>query len=143
VKRVGSCVYVHSSNTGCLPADELADALRVAGNVSYTYVKWDTRTGAFTFVRCRGWDTLPEPICEAAVRVHNGRVKPVSMGVDNSLIIHGKHLFVGPDYTGFDVAEARARWESYQGASWLDKRRMGRLAWWRQHALPRLRRQDG
>jgi hypothetical protein len=51
----------------------------------------------------------------------------------NPFIIHGKHLFVAPDYKGFNWAAAKARFEHYQGLG-LDKSRMGRLKWWQDNS---------
>jgi hypothetical protein len=132
VKKVGSCLYAHRLNLGGLPASGLAAAQARIGDFDYDYVRHDTGSGSLTFVKCEGWDSLPEPVCRDGLRVGaDGSVRPVPFSARNSQIIHGKHLFVRADYAGFDVDEAKRRWDSYQGRPWLDKARMGRLGWWR------------
>jgi hypothetical protein len=134
MKRVGRCLYAHRLATGGLPAPELARAKEKIGDFEYDYVRHDAGSGSFTFVKCEGWDELPEPVCRNGLKVGaDGSVRPVPFSTSNPQIIHGKHIFVGADYAGFDVEEAKRRWDSYQGRPWLDKARMGRLEWWRKH----------
>jgi hypothetical protein len=73
-------------------------------------------------------------VCRDGLKVGaDGSVRVVPFSARNPQVIHGKHLFVGADYIGFDVEEAKRRWDSYQGRPWLDKSRMGHLGWWRAH----------
>ena len=140
-KIVRQNLYVHrqyapgivSPDTGlyhrvsCVPRD-----------YDWTYVKWDRRTNALTFVQCVDWDAASEPTCGNMLRVPwDGPIVFLAIQ-SNPFIIHGKHLFVEPGYKGFDYEQARERWESYQGAEWLDKRLMGRRDWWAENALPRI-----
>jgi len=138
MKRVGNNWYIHVDylHDMDLPVDSLEDAMCLARADDCTYVKYNTRTRAYTFVWCEGWETLPEPVVRCALTVLDCSVSVREYNGDNAPIIHGKHLFVGKDYRGFDWEEAKARWDSYQGQPWLDKRRMGYLKWWQENAIP-------
>jgi hypothetical protein len=148
MKRVGDCLYAHRTVVRRrIPWAEMLAGM--AGAKGYDYAKVDLEQHAVTFTWCRGWDSLAEPVVERQLMVrtsprpchgHGGgfTVRELPVSKDNPPIIHGKHLFVGPAYRGFDIQAAKARWESYQGARWVDKTRMGRLQWWREHAIPRI-----
>ena len=139
MKKVGSCIYCHWTNTVYLSSVAFHDALDILEwSNTWDYVKWDTKTDTFTFTWCDDFNGKNEPVVRRQFRVDGcvGNALPVSK--TNPPIIHGKHLFVREDYAGFDVDEARARWNSYQGADWLDKSRMGFLKWWTENAIPRI-----
>ncbi len=53
-------------------------------------------------------------------------------------IYHHKWLFVPDDYTGFNVAESKARSEQWIALSGVDRSRIGRLSFWEQNVVPRL-----
>ena len=147
MKVVGRCIYCHWSCIDPLPATFCTASSILQGREGglypkWDYVKWNRETGVFTFVWCRDWDGENEPVVVRMVRVDP--VKPhsetVSVSKTNPPIIHGKHLFVREGYTGFDIEKARRRWDSYQGAEWLDKSRMGFLKWWTENAVPKIGR---
>lgn len=130
MKIIGNTVYTHRSNLGNLP-ESFRKAAETVVDFPWDYVKYNRETGSFTFVRCEGWDILPEPVCLSAIKVDkDGSKKQIVFSKDNPFVIHGKHLFVSPNYTGFDLKEAEARWDSYQNQPWLDKKRMGFRKWW-------------
>ena len=112
--------------------------MAIPGDFPWTYVKWDKGSDVLLFVCCEDWDTAPEPVCGPMIKVWPSLFTETFPKRNNPYIIHGKHLFVEPDYTGFDWEEAKARWESYQGQPWLDKLRMGRKRWWDENAVPNL-----
>jgi hypothetical protein len=106
---------------------------------NWDYVKLNTDNNHFTFSWCDDWDGRSEPTVVRQVIVVPGiSARELTVSLDNPPIIHGKHLFVKDDYAGFDIRRAKARWDSYQGADWLDKSRMGFLKWWKKNAIPRI-----
>jgi len=145
MKRVGQNIYVHRSAAWeCLPEEEYQKACEIMTGAhwpTWDYVKYNKKTGTFTFTWCRGWCDLHEPVVTTQVLINIvvGTRKHLKINSLNPPIIHGKHFFAGiqhPEEVGFDIEEAKARWNSYQGADWLDKSRMGFLKWWREHAVP-------
>jgi len=143
MKRVGSCIYYHwRDTTDYMPMFKFEAAQDILHEFGYPddwdYVKWNGKTDNFTFTWCNDWDGENEPVVVRQVMVAGSAANELPVSKDNPPIIHGKHLFVDEDYEGFDLDEARERWESYQGADWLDKSRMGRIDWWREHAYPRI-----
>lgn len=148
MKRVGDHLYAHRSLVRRkLPWVAMLADITEAQDYDYAKVDLDRHTVTFTW--CQGWDSLSEPIVRRQLLVrtsprachgHCGgfTVKELAVSKENPPIIHGKHLFVKESYGGFDVKAAKARWEGYQGARWLDRTRMGRLRWWQEHAIPRI-----
>ena len=148
MKRVFNCIYAHKSAAfEAFPEKEYLQAYEIITRYhhpNWDYIKYNTKTRVFTFTWCRGWHELSEPVVarQVQVDVEAGKTKPL-VGRKNPPIIHGKHLFAGtrhPEGVGFDIEAARKRWESYQGADWLDKSRMGFLNWWNENAVPRIGR---
>jgi hypothetical protein len=148
-KIVKGKIYVHRDYTeGVVPADVIAKALYIikqgGHKDDYTYVRYDPETPRVVMLGwCTGWDTFNEPVISKTITVDTwNRSSLLSPASTNPQIIHGKHLFVNEDtaYEGFDVEEARERFNSYQNADWLDRLRMGRLNWWRDNAIDKLRR---
>jgi len=144
VKRVNGCVYCHWSDVENIPADLLESGRTVLRDHGHTtdwnYVKWNEKTNTLTFAWCEGWVDRNEPIVRCQVMIRGDDVSIRSYTGDNPPIIHGKHMMIGPLYRGFSRRKAKQRWESYQGAEWLDKRRMGFLKWWEENAVPRIGR---
>ena len=143
MKRVGSCFYVHMSCVGDLkpliPADRYKSILRDSRLpiFSYDYVKYDKKTSVYTLVNCFDWELSSEPELKDSVTVYPNEERVYREYFENPPIIHGKHLFYGKDQEAEEWwKKAKARWDSYQGQPWLDKKRMGRLKWWRENALP-------
>ena len=143
MKKVGAHCYYHRSCIDEIYCDSLIKAIFFCGD-DFDYVKVNLIQESYTFVWCEGWDALPEPIVRRAVRMHfglslKGKIEERKYNSDNPPIIHGKHLFVRPDYKGFNMQEAKKRWDSYQGKPWLDKKRMGQYKWWQENAIPRFK----
>ena len=148
MKHVGSNIYCHWTDTADhLPMMDFEMACEVVdldvgfkNPSTWDYVKWNKRDKTFTFTWCDDFDGKNEPVVVRQILVDPAErtFKDLVVSKDNPPIIHGKHLFVRDDYAGFDVDEARRRWNSYQGADWLDKSRMGFLKWWRENAYPRI-----
>ena len=95
----------------------------------------DRRKGIVSFTECPEWDTEFEPSVGARCTVKfakkpvNDQVKFTKASKNNPQIYHRRHLFVAPDYEGFDIeADKRrvARWEKFSP----DGSRMGRRNWW-------------
>ena len=147
MKKVGYCVYAHGSAMYEVCGVELArKAQRIINQAHYPtwdYFKYNKKTGKITFVWCRGWHELHEPVVTQQIIVdpEEGTRRILKVNSFNPPIIPGKHLFAGtnhPEEVGFNIEEAKERWDSYQGTDWLDKSRMGFLKWWREHAYPRI-----
>jgi hypothetical protein len=147
-KKVAGNIYVHRDYVdGVVPADVVQAGIGVMQlhgfPTDYTYVRYDPKLlTAVMFGWCIGWMSLPEPVVDKTMKVSTlYRACVLTPAGSNPYIIHGKHLFVNedPGYTGFDVEAARKRFESYQDADWIDRSRMGRVNWWRENAVDRLR----
>lgn len=116
------------------------EAIQEARAHDCTYIKYNKNTQALTFVWCLGWECDLEPVVLKTVTVFpNGRITFRDFSdSSNPPIIHGKHLFVDKAHCTFDYDAAENRWNSYQGQSWIDKKRMGYLHWWQSNAGPRI-----
>lgn len=87
-----------------------------------------------SFISAPGFDTENEPIIVSSVKVKDGVATKIRFeSKTNPPIYHGKHLFVAPDYKGFDVEAARKRcadWNKYIEKG--DKNKIGRLLYWQE-----------
>jgi hypothetical protein len=131
-KHIGSAVYVHRDYTDILPQTLFKEALSKLPKFKWDYVKFDKSTGWFTFCSVDDFDKTDEPIITRQVLVKKDSIKELTISKSNPQILHGKHLFVGKDYKGFDWDTLDKRFQSYQH---LDKSRIGRLNYWKEKYL--------
>ena len=89
---------------------------------------------AVSFIWCPKFNKEAEPRLAHSLKVKDGVVGKIrEESKTNPSIYHGKHLFVKPDYKGFDVEEAEKRWRSWSDKlTSEEKSKIGRLQYWQQ-----------
>ena len=137
-KEIAGKVYVHRDY-----ADRLGDALeqaatRLPEDFAYTIVKYDTRSGAVSFILCPDFDTVDEPTVGDVVTVSTDGTARHRPRLTDPQIYHHKWLFVADDYTGFDVATSKRRSESWLALDDVDKSRIGTRSYWDVYVVPRI-----
>jgi hypothetical protein len=132
-KKVGSCVYVHRLyENEAIPYDVLRKAkIHLPTDEDYECVKYDKKTGNVTFQWSKDFNSADEPTVGMCILVKpDGSIKKILQKKDPQ-IWHHKWLWVGDDYTGFDVEESKKRsktWEPYVNKD--EKKRIGTLSFW-------------
>lgn len=147
-KYIGASVYVHTAYESVLP--EIFRHVKKLvpprlGGRPYDLIKYNTKTGAFTFIWVQDFDTADEPTMGIALIYtpslgNLGTFKSRTMWPPNDpWIYHHKWLMVKDDYTGFDVALSKARSEIWLGFKNIDKSRIGKKSYWEKHVIPLLK----
>ena len=136
-KRIGSVVWVHKSSQDELPQDLLKRAKSKVTD-PFDVIKYDKASGDFTFIRSKDFNTAPEPTVGDAVLVRKDGSTKVMKQKSDPQIYHHKHLFVKPDYKGFDVEASKRRSERIEKLG-VDKSRIGTLSYWKENVLPKLK----
>lgn len=145
-KTIGGNLYVHKSALDTLslerqrylqkalnyvPADilEKCDVLKLALNGTMV-----------TFVFCKDFDSIPEPVIDGSVTVNlaKGTVTKRKTG-NNPTIYHHKWLMVQDSYDGFNVSAAKKRSEFFMNAGLgYDSKKIGFLDYWEREILSKL-----
>ena len=133
-------MYVHRSAEDVLPTAALALGKELLPHDhNYHVVKYNLRTRNLSFVACPTFDTEPEPAVGDSFLVKpDGTVKRRNAAVDPELY-HHKWLFVRDDYQGFDVQASKERSRQWMELDQVDRARIGRLSYWKERVLPRLK----
>ena len=131
IKKVGSCLYAHSSNIQGL-IDELfkkpnenAELLRnLRGtheiiltdiddenfeNGSYI-IKVNRKQNTISYITCPTWNVVYEPIVEKSY-LFNCNNQTFRVIEDGKRVYHHKWMFVTDDYLGFDIQDCKNRSE--------------------------------
>lgn len=119
-KRIGNSLYLHRSAVRSIATDE-QKALIIAARKSlpkgfpWVVVKIDTAASRVSFITSPDWDTADEPTVGDSIMVDMSR-KPstVKHRKATGQVYHHKHMFVLPDYRGFDVYKSQKRSEFWQ-----------------------------
>lgn len=137
-KQMGNVVYVHYKYVHVLPQEPLRKAQEcLPSQFSYDVVKFNRKTGDFSFVECSAFNKEEEPaIVRAATVSANGAVVVREYG--GCIIYHHKWLFVDDDYDGFDVAESQRRSETWYSLPNVDRFRIGNRDYWEGDVVPRI-----
>ena len=142
MKSVGSCRYVHRSNTGELKtrypeyADSISAVERSARNRDWAVMKLDLSNGVISLIESPDWDTAYEPVVGDSMIYDLGEwtsgppTKISKARTKNPQIYHMKELFVAPDYKGFDIGEARRRTDAIARIPGIDFRKKGNAEYW-------------
>ena len=136
-KPIGGNIYLHIQYEWSLPRTEFAKAkMYLSPDFAYDVVKYNTKSGLFSFVECSNFDLLDEPSvgyvclvqpdCDTKVKI----IKPCGW------IYHHKWQFVADDYEGFDVKESKLRSLSWVNIKGVDKSRIGQKAYWLANVVP-------
>jgi hypothetical protein len=153
MKQIGKIVngvqYIHNTLISKLSDDDWGKYyLRartaiesVLGNPSYpltfkpVIISIDRKKGIVSFTECPEWDNQYEPSVGSRFTVKfakkpvNDQVKFTKANKKNPQIYHRRHLFVAPDYDGFDIESDKLRVTHWHKLS-PDGSRMGRRIWW-------------
>jgi hypothetical protein len=155
MKKVADRVYVHISALDTLPQELQEKVHKAAARLpndyhdkicKYNMLKVSTKENSVSFIWCPRFDLDDEPAIAYSLLVVEGKeVRQRDMKyyhVHNPPIYHGKHLFVGEDYTGFDVSMARERYLAWSrvNSPLLNRVLIGRQKYWQEIALPELKR---
>lgn len=127
-KQMGKFVYLHSSYENLLPNIEPFKKILVKNypDFKYNIVKYSPEVVSFLY--SPDFDSANEPLVQEFVTIKtDGSHKK---GRSNT-IYHHKWLFVGDDYTGFDVHEAIQRSRDWLAIPNIDFSRIGQSrAYW-------------
>lgn len=137
-KEIGDAVYIHHDYEQRL-GDVVEWAKRhLPQDFDYAVVKLNKRNDTVSFIQCPEFNTDHEPAILAVFVVHaDGQVQHRSLPAD-PYIYHHKWLFVADDYAGFDVAASKERSQLWMKLIDIDRSRIGRKNFWKQHVEPRL-----
>ena len=154
IKTVVQAHYAHKSNISELlrkkvPIEERIDVLellrQVEGKYDYTVVKYDR--GNITLIYSSDWDSANEPIVDVCYRWKsgewfdaNGKITTPKVLKNGRQIYHNKWQFVGENYDGFDIEEAKARTKLWNAIPNLNKSKIGNKTYWvellTKHGIP-------
>ena len=114
MKKVVNCLYVHKSNIDEL-GKEFVEIVRSRENLvegfEYDIIKFDKDTLNVTFIECKEFDKIHEPLVgRQYLTKKNGEKKIMP---SKGQIYHKKYLFVDKNYTGFDIEAEKKRAEFY------------------------------
>lgn len=137
-KEIGGSVYVHRQDEERLGATVVWAKRLLPDAYTYDVVKYNRRTRAVSFIQCPEFDAEPEPSIAGVLTVRaDGTLKRQAASSDPP-IYHHKWLFVGDEYTGFDVEDSKRRSAAWLALPDVDKSRIGRRSDWQTHVVPRL-----
>ncbi len=114
MKKVVNSLYVHKSNIDEL-GKELVEIVRdrekMIENFEYDIIKFDKDTLNVTFIECKEFDKVHEPLVgKQYLTKKNGEKKIMP---SKGQIYHKKYLFVDKNYQGFDIKVEKSRAEYY------------------------------
>jgi len=141
-KFIGGDLYVHKSAMDVLPQEAMERAMaKLPQGFDFEVVKYNSQSGAFSFIASPDWNTNPEPIVGDAYKVTaDGNVTVTKQKADPQ-IYHHKWNFVRDNYTGFDIQESVQR-----SIDWFQSVRpnvnmfkIGTQSYWQNEALPNLK----
>lgn len=138
-KRMGHALYIHKEYEELLGQELLNAKSNLPPGFVYTVVKCNESNGNLSFVQCPDFDVADEPAIGEYVVVKGDGTVSFRGALLDPYIYHHKWLFVAEDYRGFDVAKSRARSLAWLSLANIDKARIGRRGYWREHVLPRLK----
>jgi hypothetical protein len=130
-KDIGGCIYLHKQYEHLLPANHLAQAKRYLYLVSpafvYNVIKYDKKSHRITFFSSLHFDLVHEPAAGSYITIDTlGNYKHRY----ESKLWHHKWMFVGDDYTGFDVNESMARSAWWTSLPDVNRSKIGNPTYW-------------
>ena len=136
-KEIGGEVYLHRDYEYTLPPELLKVAKQsIPEDYDYQVVKFNPKTGTFSFIKSNDFDTEHEPSVNGGITVKaDGSSKPFP---DAGWIYHHKWLWVADDYQGFDVEESKRRSLNWVSLPNIDKSRIGQRTFWNKNVTNRL-----
>lgn len=137
-KEIGGAVYVHRRFESVFEVLLSEAKQHVPVDFDYTVIKYNYVNGAFTFIQSDDFDSVPEPTVGISLTVkQNGTVLRRKQLAD-PYIYHHKWLFVDDNYDGFNVEQSKQRSALWLSLENVDKRKIGRLSYWKTHVVPRI-----
>lgn len=144
-KKMGHDLYVHKNyvDQTPIPQDALQAALaRLPEGYDFTAIKYNKQDGSFSFIQSPDFDTADEPTVGVSLKVAaDGSVKRTNPPSD-PWIWHNKWMWVGDDYPGFDVEQAKQRskhWKDIIGVDKAVSSRIGKKSYWDTNIVPKLK----
>lgn len=136
-KVIGGEVYVHKAYENQFPDVPLQNAKNaLPKDFKYDVVKFNPKTGTFSFITSNDFDEVDEPSVHGGITVKSdGSSKAFK---DAGWIYHHKWQWVADDYKGFDVEESKKRSLKWASLDNVDKTRIGQRKHWDTHVVPRL-----
>ena len=146
-KRIGDKVYAHVSALDTLSAAQ-QDLVKEAWTklpheqeMFFNIVKVDEKQRSVTFLWAPRFDDEDEPILVYSCKIDaSGNATIRYESETNPSIYHGKHFFVKEDYSGFNVAAAKQRYEAWKnsGIPEICGSKIGKFRYWHEVVLPKL-----
>jgi hypothetical protein len=137
-KEIGGAVYVHRKYEYVFGSAVEEARKHLPPDFAYTVVKLTLANKSVSFVEVADFDTDPEPTIGTIIAVKtDGSCRRMAAPSD-PFIYHHKWLFVDDDYDGFDIEESKRRSAAWLALPNVDKLRIGRRSYWREHVEPRL-----
>lgn len=143
MKKIGNFIYFHKNYIKKYLNKEQLDLLEKANSIKCTFdrydiIKLDVKTGDFSIITCRGFDTFREPILLWSHKCYigTGEIKTTLYSETNPPIYHSKHMFVEDDYCGFDIEESKRwtlEWNKYVIKG--DKKTIGTVDGWKRFLI--------
>jgi hypothetical protein len=137
-KEIGGAIYLHRQYEERLGEPLLKAKTFLPIDFPYSVVKYQCNTGIISFIESTDFDTTDEPTVGRIVSVKptgEMRLRPQPRDPE---IYHHKWLFVADDYQGFDIEASKMRTIALSNLSNVDRRRIGRRAYWVLQVIPRL-----
>jgi hypothetical protein len=136
-KEIGGEVYLHRTYEHTFPQEPLEDAkMNLPDDYEYDAVKYNPKTGTFSFIKSKDFDSNPEPSVNGGITVKaDGSSKPFP---DAGWIWHHKWMWVADDYKGFDVEANKRRSLKWATLGDVDKSRIGQRKYWEDKVLSRI-----
>lgn len=133
-KEIGGDIYAHRQYEKQFPGVSVAKR-QLPKKFTYHVVKFNPKSGVFSFIVSSDFDSNHEPSMEGGLRVGPDGVKEFKGA---GWIYHHKWMFVADDYKGFNVEESKGRSEKWTALKGIDKSRIGQRAYWETHVLGRI-----
>lgn len=136
-KEIGGDLYLHRNYESLIPDQIALETNKEAlDDFDYNVVKV-RKDGSMTFFRSPDFDTADEPTAGDYIKVSpDGAASTTSR---TNAIWHHKWLFVGDDYTGFDVAASKQRSRDWLALPDIDFSRIGNRKFWEENVVPRIK----
>lgn len=140
-KVIGGEIYVHRNYEDQFPSVPLQNAKnQLPKNYDYRVVKYNPKTGTFSFIKSNDFDSNPEPSVDGGVTVKSdGSAKEFG---NAGWIYHHKWQWVDDDYKGFDSNQSKQRsldWTNIVNQKGIPKSKIGQRKFWDVEVVPYLK----
>lgn len=130
-KLIFGTLYLHHSCVDLINNDTIRTNIQIqmkqAINLPYNIIKYNIKENKTTFIQCTDFDVANEPLPDWYFNFKNNKL----IQTKGLQIWHHKWMFVGDDYTGFDVAMSMLRSAEWMTAmEHIDYKKIGQPEYW-------------